>query len=241
MIERIEYLEILEKWKDDKVIKVVTGIRRSGKSTLLMQFQERLKKSGVEDSQIISINFEDLEYEDLQDYKKLYSYLKETIDVKRKNYILLDEIQRVDSFEKVVDSLYVKENIDIYITGSNSYMLSSDLATLLSGRYVEIKMLPLSFKEYNSVSEKGIEATFNDYMKYGGLPYIATMNKDSEKIEMYLEGIYNTVIVKDIEDRQNRRNSDIRKITDIALLKSIARSEERRVGKECRSRWSPYH
>ena len=223
MIERIEYLEILEKWKDDKVIKVVTGIRRSGKSTLLMQFQERLKKSGVEDSQIISINFEDLEYEDLQDYKKLYLYLKETIDVKRKNYILLDEIQRVDSFEKVVDSLYVKENIDIYITGSNSYMLSSDLATLLSGRYVEIKMLPLSFKEYNSVSEKGIEATFNDYMKYGGLPYIATMNKDSEKIEMYLEGIYNTVIVKDIEDRQNRRNSDIRKITDIALLKSIAK------------------
>lgn len=223
MIERIEYLEILEKWMDDKVIKVVTGIRRSGKSTLLMQFQERLKMSGVESSQIISINFEDLEYEDLQDYKKLYSYLKERIDKEKKNYIFLDEIQRVESFEKVVDSLYVRDNIDVYITGSNSYMLSSDLATLLSGRYVEIKMLPLSFKEYSSVYEDGVQSAFAEYMKYGGLPYIAIMDKDQEKVEMYLEGIYNTVIVKDIEDRQTRKNSDIKRITDIALLKSIAK------------------
>ena len=147
MVQRKEYLDKLLSWKDDKVIKVVTGIRRCGKSTLLGQFQALLIKNGVDSSQIISINFEELEYEELLDSKKLYAYIKERISPERKTYVFLDEIQRVDSYEKVVDSLYVKDDIDIYIIGSNSYMLSGNLATLLTGRYVEIKLLPLSFSE----------------------------------------------------------------------------------------------
>lgn len=135
MVQRTEYLNQLLSWKDDKVIKVVTGMRRSGKSTLLLQFQNILLEQGVEKEQIISINFEELEFEELLDYKKLYTYLKDKINPEKKNYIFLDEIQRVEAYEKVVDSLYVKDNIDIYMTGSNSYMLSGDLATLLTGRY----------------------------------------------------------------------------------------------------------
>lgn len=223
MIKRVDYLNSLEKWRDEKVIKVVTGMRRCGKSTLLLQFQNRLVETGIETTQIISLNFEKLEYEDLQDYKKLYSYLKNRLIFDKKNYIFLDEVQRVKHFEKVVDSLYVMDNVDIYITGSNSQMLSSELATFLSGRYVEIKMLPLSFKEFFSICDLSIDDSFVEYMRYGGLPYVTTMEKDSDKVEMYLEGIYNTVLVKDIEDRQNRKNLGMRAITDISLLKSISK------------------
>lgn len=223
MIKRVDYLNSLEKWRDEKVIKVVTGMRRCGKSTLLLQFQNRLVETGIETTQIISLNFEKLEYEDLQDYKKLYSYLKDRLISDKKNYIFLDEVQRVKHFEKVVDSLYVMDNVDIYITGSNSQMLSSELATFLSGRYVEIKMLPLSFKEFFSICDLSIDDSFVEYMRYGGLPYVTTMEKDSDKVEMYLEGIYNTVLVKDIEDRQNRKNLGMRAITDISLLKSISK------------------
>ena len=184
-----------------------------------------LKQEGIQEAQVISINFEELEFEELLDYKKLYAYIKERMQPNQKNYIFLDEIQRVDSFEKVVDSLYVKENTDIYITGSNAYMLSSDLATLLTGRYVEISMLPLSFREYCAITKTDGETAFSEYMKNGGFPYIAVMDKTTEKVTAYLEGIYNTVIVKDIEERQNRREKDPdrRKITDITLLKSIAK------------------
>ncbi|MDY4127493.1 ATP-binding protein [Peptostreptococcus porci] len=223
MIKRVDYLNSLEKWRDEKVIKIVTGMRRCGKSTLLLQFQNRLVETGIETTQIISLNFEKLEYEDLQDYKKLYSYLKDRLISDKKNYIFLDEVQRVKYFEKVVDSLYVMDNVDIYITGSNSQMLSSELATFLSGRYVEIKMLPLSFKEFFSIGDLSIDDSFVEYMRYGGLPYVTTMEKDSDKVEMYLEGIYNTVLVKDIEDRQNRKNLGMRAITDISLLKSISK------------------
>lgn len=223
MIKRVDYLNSLEKWRDEKVIKIVTGMRRCGKSTLLLQFQNRLVETGIETTQIVSLNFEKLEYEDLQDYKKLYSYLKDRLISDKKNYIFLDEVQRVKYFEKVVDSLYVMDNVDIYITGSNSQMLSSELATFLSGRYVEIKMLPLSFKEFFSIGDLSIDDSFVEYMRYGGLPYVTTMEKDSDKVEMYLEGIYNTVLVKDIEDRQNRKNLGMRAITDISLLKSISK------------------
>ncbi|MDY6232263.1 ATP-binding protein [Peptostreptococcus porci] len=223
MIKRVDYLNSLEKWRDEKVIKIVTGMRRCGKSTLLLQFQNRLVETGIETTQIISLNFEKLEYEDLQDYKKLYSYLKDRLISDKKNYIFLDEVQRVKYFEKVVDSLYVMDNVDIYITGSNSQMLSSELATFLSGRYVEIKMLPLSFKEFFSIGDLSIDDSFVEYMRYGGLPYVTTMEKDSDKVEMYLEGIYNTVLVKAIEDRQNRKNLGMRAITDISLLKSISK------------------
>lgn len=225
MVQRKEYLEKLIEWKDDDVIKVVTGIRRCGKSTLLMQYQDYLKSIGIEENQIIAVNFEELEYEELCDYKKLYAYIKDRLIADKITYIFLDEIQKVPSFEKVVDSLYVKPNIDIYITGSNAYMLSGDLATLLTGRYVEISMLPLSFSEYMQLSDKDKESAFADYIKYGGLPFVATMDRTDDKVDTYLEGIYNTVIVKDIEDRQKRQesNSDKRKINDIPLLKTIAK------------------
>lgn len=225
MVERKEYLQKLWSWKDEQVIKVVTEIRRCGKSTLLKQYQNKLKSVGVTEEQIISINFEELENEPLLDYKSLYQYIKERLCEDKMTYIFLDEIQKVTSFEKVVDSLHVKENIDIYITGSNAYMLSGDLATLLTGRYVEISMLPLSFKEYVKITGIQKEQAFSEYMKTGGFPYIAVMDRTDEKVEIYLEGIYNTVIVRGIEDRQARKemNCGKRKITDITLLKTIAR------------------
>ena len=225
MVQRTEYLEQLRSWKEEEVIKVVTGIRRCGKSTLLKQYMEMLLSEGIEESQIIYINFEELENEELTDYKRLYQYLKEHIDESKKNYIFLDEVQMVDSYEKVVDSFYVKGYVDMYITGSNSYMLSSDLATLLTGRYIEIKMLPLSFREFWQMTGMEKDAAFAEFMKIGGLPYVARMDRKKEKVNTYLEGIYNTVIIKDIEERQRRREKDPnkRKITDIALLKAISK------------------
>lgn len=225
MVIRKNYLNKLISWKDHDIIKVITGIRRCGKSTLLMQFQDYLKDQGVMDEQIISINLEDLKFEDLLDYRSLYEYIESKILPDKKMYIFLDEIQKVLGFEKAVDSLYIKENVDVYITGSNAYMLSSDLSTLLSGRYVEISMLPLSFKEIYEEKGGDKEEVFNRYLKYGGFPYLMNMPLDDEQINMYLEGIYNTVIIKDIEERENRKQLDPnkRKITNIVLLKSIAK------------------
>ena len=225
MVERKEYLDQLWACKDEQQIKVVTGIRRCGKSVLLEQYQQKLLAEGVAPEQIISINFENLDYEPLKDYMELYRYLKERLCTDKMTYIFLDEVQEVPSFEKVVDSLSIKDQVDIYITGSNAYMLSSELATLLSGRYTEIKMLPFSFREY--IAETGLpkEEAFAEFMKTGGIPYVAAMNRTDEKVDQYLEGIYNTVIVKDIEQRQLRKEKEgnTRKITDIALLKNIAR------------------
>lgn len=225
MVERKEYLDQLWMWKDEQQIKVVTGIRRCGKSVLLEQYQQRLLEDGVTPQQIISINFENLDYEHLKDYRELYTYLKERLCPDKMTYIFLDEIQEVQHFEKVVDSLYIREDVDIYITGSNAYMLSGELATLLFGRYIEIKMLPLSFREYTVVTGLSKEEAFAEFMKTGGIPYVAVMNRTDEKVDQYLEGIYNTVIIKDIEQKQARRErtGDRRKITDITLLKTIAR------------------
>lgn len=225
MVIRKNYLSKLILWKDQEIIKVITGIRRCGKSTLLKQFQDYLRDNGVMDEQIISINFEDLKFEDLLDYKSLYKYVESKILPNQKMYIFFDEIQKVSSFEKAVDSLYIKENLDVYITGSNAYMLSSDLSTLLSGRYVEISMLPLSFKEVYEEKGGDKEEAFNQYLKYGGFPYLMNIPLDDEQLNMYLEGIYNTVIVKDIEERENRKYIDPnkRKVTNIVLLKSIAK------------------
>ncbi len=224
MVQRKEYLDKLISWKDEQVIKVVTGIRRCGKSTLLAMYQDYLRQNGVDDEHIIYLNFEDLENEHLLDYKALYTYIIQKLPADGKTYIFLDEIQKVAEFEKTVDSLYIKPNTDVYITGSNAYLLSSDLATLLSGRYVEISMLPFSFREYCEITgATDFERAFVEYNNNGGFPYVAPM-KTQEKIDTYLDGIYNTVIIKDIEERQNRKNStDKRNVTDITLLKSIAR------------------
>ena len=225
MVRRIEYLNELNKWKHEKVIKVVTGLRRCGKSTLLTMFQEDLLKSGVAQEQIIAINFEMLEFEELKDYKRLYLYLTDRLQPGKMNYIFLDEIQMVPDYQKAVDSLYVKVNVDLYITGSNAWLLSGELATLLSGRYVEINMLPLSFREYCEIKGSGNQdVLLASYLRYGGLPYVAGLENVEDKIDTYLEGIYNTIIVKDIELRQQRRESDPskRKVNDLALLRNIA-------------------
>ncbi len=226
MVERKEYLQKLIQWKDEKIIKVLTGVRRSGKSTLLQQFQEYLLDHGIGSDQILSLNFELLENEELLNYQALHRYLTEHLCQGKMTYIFLDEIQYVKDFEKVVDSLFIRDNVDLYMTGSNANMLSGDLATLLSGRYVTISILPFSFAEYCQVQPEGDRDTlFADYLKSGGFPYISVMDRTTEKADAYLEGIYNTIIVKDIEGRQMRRQSDPsrRNITDIALLKSIAK------------------
>ena len=226
MVQRTEYLNILKNWKDEQVIKVITGIRRCGKSTLLTLYQDYLRTQGITEDQIISINFEELENESLLDYKALYDHIKQRLHEKKTTYIFLDEIQRVADFQKTVDSLYVKNNIDIYITGSNAYLLSGELATLLSGRYIEINMLPLSFAEFCAIKGRNDkESLLAEYMRNGSLPYVAMLDGSTEKADMYLEGIYNTIIIKDIEDRQKRKEQDPnkRKITDITLLKNISK------------------
>jgi len=210
-IIRKEYLDKLIKLKDYHVIKIITGIRRSGKSVLLNQFKEYLLNSGVLPSNIIYINFEFLENEELTDYKKLYNFILEKT-VLGEMYIMIDEIQNVSNFEKVIDSLFAKGNYNIYITGSNSRLLSSEISTLLSGRYIELSILPFSFKEFYQVRGGDKKQAFNEYFKYGGLPYVSQI-KDRESKLAYIEGIYTTIIVKDLVERK--------KITDVALLKDI--------------------
>lgn len=218
MIERTEYLEQLKRFKDKDFIKVVTGIRRCGKSTLFDLFIQYLKESGIRDDQIIKINLEDADY-NFDDYKSLYDYVNKRIDSKSKFYIFLDEVQNVALFQKAVDSLYIKKNVDVYITGSNAYLLSGELATLLSGRYVEIKMLPLSFKEYLSAfddKEKSRYEYFLDYMRNGGMPgNISILKDNSNDLDVYLDGVFSTIVYKDIMARNN--------IGDKMLLESILR------------------
>jgi len=173
MIERKEYLDQLKRFKDKDLIKVVTGIRRCGKSTLFDLFIHDLKENGIKNNQIIKVNLEDATYH-FNDAKELYDYVNHKIDNTKKYYVFLDEVQNVPNFQKAVDSLYIKKNVDVYITGSNAYLLSGELATLLSGRYIEIKMLPLSFQEYLNALEDNMTKSryeyFLDYMKNGGMP-----------------------------------------------------------------------
>lgn len=214
-IQRTEYINKLIAFKDKQLIKIVTGVRRCGKSTLLKLYREWLSQQGVGDEQIISINFEDMDYEELTDYKKLYLYLKERLVEDKMTYIFLDEIQNVDSFPRVLDSLYIKDNVDIYVTGSNAYMLSSEIATLISGRYVQIEMLPFSFKEYmeSTGSMNDTAVKYTQYLMNSSFPYALNFNGQPDEIADYLEGIYNTIVVKDIVSRK--------KITDTLMLKSI--------------------
>ena len=175
-LERKHYLDWLLKWKDQQIIKVITGIRRCGKSTLFAIYQDHLLAQGVDKTQIIAINFEDLEYENLTDYKALYQYVKERLQPDKMNYIFLDEIQRVAHYEKAVDSLFLRENCDLYLTGSNGYLLSGELATLLTGRYVALSMMPLSFKEFYEGQEEvhlTLNEAFNRYITNGSFPYVS--------------------------------------------------------------------
>lgn len=214
MIQRVEYLEELKRWKDKDLIKVVTGIRRCGKSTLFELFINYLKENGINDEQIIHINLENADYA-FNSYKELYDFVNKKIILSKKYYVFLDEVQNVPEFQKAVDGLYIKKNVDLYITGSNAYLLSGELATLLSGRCIEIKMLPLSFKEYiTAFNDNNYQQLFLNYMQNGGMPgNISILNSNPNDIDKYLDGIFSTIVYKDIMARNN--------IKDKILLESI--------------------
>ena len=213
MIERPNYINELIKFKDKELIKIVTGIRRCGKSTLLELYKKYLLENGIEENQIISINLEDLKYNFIQNYMDLYNYINDNLCKNKKNYVFIDEIQIIPEFQKVADSLYLNKNIDLYITGSNAKLLSSELSTLLAGRYVEIKMLPLSFKEYASTkSTENLEQIYNEYISLGSFPYTTQLEED--EISKYLGTLFNDVIIKDVMIRK--------RISDESMLKSIA-------------------
>lgn len=218
MKNRDLYLTQLIQYRDKPLIKVITGLRRCGKSTLLSLFENHLIENHVAKDHIIRMNFESFEFDEITSYKELHAYIKERlINTRDKHYILLDEVQQVSSWEKVINSFLVDANVDIYITGSNAYLLSSELSTLLSGRYVEIKMQPLSFKEYLDFTEndkdRNLQEKFNQYLKYGGLPTVVDLMDNPNTIGPFLEGIYNTVLIKDVIERNGVR--------DAALLESI--------------------
>ena len=216
-IMREEYFQRLVGYKDKKIIKVITGVRRCGKSTLLKMYKNYLLEHSVNVEQIIDINFEDFDYEDLLDAKALYAYIRERIVPDKMTYLILDEIQNVKGFQKVVDSLFLKDNIDIYITGSNSYMLSGELATLLSGRYIKIEMLPFSFCEFVKANQMqdNLERAYQQYIESGSFPYISHLEKEKNQIYDYLKSIYDTIILKDVIGRK--------KITDVMMLESVIR------------------
>lgn len=221
MIDRNQYIKKLLKYKDKKLIKVLTGLRRSGKSTIMDLYQKALLERGVYQDQIIHINFEDFEYIDLLEARPLYAYLMQRIaEVKTKDrmiYVFLDEVQQVEDFERVIDSLYIKENIDLYITGSNASLLSGELSTLLSGRYVEVMVLPLSFKEYAEIADTTTtkRELYNKFTLYGGLPYVTDLEDDADLIRGYLEGVFSTVVLKDVVARK--------KVADVLMLESVIR------------------
>lgn len=206
LIERKEYTDWLKRFRDKKIIKVITGLRRVGKSTIFDLYIAQLLKEGVASEQIVKVNFEELENEPLLDRNALYRFLTDKLLPDRKLYIFLDEVQRVPEFEKVVDSLFFKDNVDLYITGSNAKFLSSEIATLLTGRYVEINVLPLSFREYSdhfAASGKDRRALFMDYVTYGALPGMFMFDTGSAEQREYVESVYKTILEKDVL----RRNS----------------------------------
>lgn len=216
-IERKEYLEKLIAFRDKQVIKIITGVRRCGKSTLMELFQDYLKSQGVLEEQIVAVNLEDYDFYELRNPKKLHTYIKERLVQGKMTYIFLDEIQHCEEFPEVVDSLHIKKDVDIYLTGSNAKMLSSEIATLISGRYVEISMLPLSFKEYvlSTGSTSELARKYTAYVETSSFPYALQLAGQPKELRDYLDGIYNTIVVKDIAQRN--------KIPDPMMLESVLR------------------
>jgi len=227
VVQRTNYLAKLAGFRDKELIKVVTGIRRCGKSTLLGQFHSWLLENGVNEKQIQSINFEDMDYSHLRDPRALHDHILKNCVPKKMNYIILDEIQHISEFQLTVDSLFIKKNIDLYITGSNASLLSGELATLLSGRYVEIPMLPLSFTEFLSAFDNryDLPKKYQDYVVNSSFPYCLKLRSEPEQIRDYLGGIYNTVVLKDIVERK--------KIADVSLLERVIRYMFDNIGNLC--------
>lgn len=215
LIPREQYMDFLIRYRDKKIIKVISGIRRCGKSTLFELFKQYLYSQCIDHSQIISINFEDISFEALTDYKHLYDYITERLSPGKMTYVFLDEIQHVPYFEKAVDSLYIQNNIDIYLTGSNAYFMSGELATLLSGRYIEVRMLPLSFKEFCSATSDTLPLSikYQRYITHGSFPYTLQFNNNEKDITEYLRGLYNTIVLKDVVSRY--------RINDVLMLESV--------------------
>jgi len=211
MIERRLYLNRLKQLKDQNLIKVITGIRRCGKSTLLEAFTNLLLNEGVAQENIIFLNFEERENLHLTNWTTLYDEIIEQVNPDNKYYIFLDEVQLIDDFERLVNSLFTKKNIDLYVTGSNAYLLSSELATLFTGRYIAINLQPYSFKEYVSAysEEKNTDRLFRKYINESCFPEAVTLSKNGENlVNDYLQSIYDTVIIKDISQRHSLRNVD---------------------------------
>ena len=216
-INRPEYLNKLIEYKDKDIVKIVTGIRRCGKSTLLDLFHDFLIDTGISNDNIIHMNMESLKYQDILDYKAFYKYIRDKIQPDIKTYLIFDELQAVSHWEKAIESFRLDYNVDIYITGSNAYLLSSEFSTLLSGRFVEIKMMPLSFKEFlsfYSFSENiSLEDKFQKYLQVGGMPILRQFDFNLNRINEMLEGIYSTVILRDVLERNNA--------TDQIMLKKL--------------------
>ena len=216
-IERKEYLDKLIAFKDKQIIKIITGVRRCGKSTILEIFKDYLRSQGVPEEQIVSVNLEDYDFYELRNPKKLHEYVKKRLVKNKVTYVFLDEIQHCEDFPGVLDSLFIKQGVDLYVTGSNAYMLSSEIATFISGRYVEIRMLPLSFKEYvlSTGNTNELARKYIAYLENSSFPYALELTGQPKEIRDYLDGIYNTIVVKDITKKN--------KIPDTMMLESVAR------------------
>lgn len=214
-IERNDYLNKLTSLRDKQIIKIITGVRRCGKSTMLEIMQDQLRTTGIEEEQIIAINLEDYDNKELRNPDALYAHVKSRLHKSKMTYLFIDEIQHVDRFADVLDALYIKPNVDMYITGSNAFLLSSEIATLLSGRYVEIKMLPLSFAEFvvSTGNELELGKKYVDYVTNSSFPYTAELRDNPAVISDYLQGIYNTIVLKDVMQRKN--------IGDAMMLESV--------------------
>ena len=216
-LERNNYLEKLIAFRDKHIIKIITGIRRCGKSTLMEIYQDALRSRGVAEEQIVAVNFEDFDFRALRQPEQLHAYIKERITPGKTTYVFLDEIQHVENWPEVIDSLFLRKELDLYLTGSNAYLLSSEIATMISGRYVELKMLPLSFGEYVSAMDDSqpLSQLYRSYIETTSFPYGLELQGQPKELRDYLEGIYNTVVVKDLVSRK--------KIPDVMMLESVAR------------------
>lgn len=219
LVQRSEYQAWLERWRGKDVIKVISGVRRCGKSTLLEMFQQTLEASGVPASCILSLNLEDIANEHLLDYRSLHSYILDVLPPEEQCCLFLDEVQYVSGFERALSSLRTHKNIDIYVTGSNAYLMSSEISTLLTGRYVELKMLPLSFREFaegrqRNTSASTPEGVFDEYLRIGSFPYLLEVLDDQKAAREYLQDIYASILLKDVVQRL--------RVSDVAMLERIA-------------------